>query len=294
MTNRRHFLQATAAVTASLVLPRSLVACRPDRSCWFLHADTLTSWPVADPVRWSLDHAHEPVLERAAEGLRKLTPEEGDRIIRLVTRRCRLNLIELQAEQVVVQHWGTQGQADLRPFFKQHRLARPEIEVVVRDRKKEAITTQHGDDFLYGDRLAPDFPLDLFLSKWRSRFEQQPDDWQAAPGTSSGFAWDGLEDNRIPWAALKCAWRRAAPGVCLNCDGETLLVNFGLRPVSMFNRSPNFVHVCGTCRRSFRDESVKDVAGWMAMNLNAEVRPSFEMVWSQRVKLEPPTKDTIP
>ena len=29
---RRHFLQATAAVTASLVLPRSLVACRPART----------------------------------------------------------------------------------------------------------------------------------------------------------------------------------------------------------------------------------------------------------------------
>lgn len=51
--SRRHFLQTTAAAVASLVLPRST-----DRTCWFLHADTLTSWPVGDPVQWSLDHAH--------------------------------------------------------------------------------------------------------------------------------------------------------------------------------------------------------------------------------------------
>ena len=85
MTNRRHFLQTAAAVTASLILHRSLFAKNFDRSFWYIHADSCTSWPVADPVRWSLDHAHEPVLERATEGLRKLTPDDGDRIIRLVT-----------------------------------------------------------------------------------------------------------------------------------------------------------------------------------------------------------------
>ena len=70
----------------------------------------------------------------------------------------------------------------------------------------------------------------------------------------------------------------------MNCDGPTLLVNFGLRPVGMLNRSPNFVHVCGECQRSFKDESVKDVAKWMAMNLDVEVRPDAEMVWGRRVK----------
>jgi len=235
MTNRRHFLQTAAAVTASLVLPRSLFARTPDRSFWYIHADALDSWPVADPVWWSLDHANDPILERATEGLRKLPPDDGDRIIRLVVRRCRLNLLELHPDQVVAHHWG-QLRADLRPFFKQHGLARPVVEIVLRDRKNEIVTTQTGDDFLFGDRLAADFPLELYLSKWSNRFVQQPDDWTAAPGTWSGFAWEGVEDNRIPWAALKSAWRRAAPMICENCDKTILLVNFGFRPSGLFNR----------------------------------------------------------
>lgn len=280
--SRRQFIQATAAVTASLVLPRSLVASRSDRSFWFLHADSCTSWPVADPVRWSLDHAHEPVLERAKEGLAKLTPDDGDRIIRLVIRRCRLNLLEFHPEQVVVHHWSAQ-RADIRPFFKQHGLARPEITVALRDRKREVVSTQPGDDFLFGDRLAADFPLDLYLGKWASRFALQPDDWTPAPGTRSGYAWGGIEDN-IPWIALKAAWRQAAPVICLNCDQPTILTNFGYPWTGLFNRSARFVHVCGACRRAFRDDSVKDVPGWMAANLDAEAQPDAEMVWGSRVK----------
>jgi hypothetical protein len=282
--SRRQFIQATAAVTASLVLPRSLFAGIADRSFWFVHADSCTSWPVADPVRWSLDHAHEPVLERATEGLRGLAANDGDRIIRLIVRRCRMNLLELHPEQVVVHHWG-QHRADLRPFFKQHRLARPEIEVVLRERKKEVVTTQTGDDFLFGDRLAADFPLALYQSKWQGRLVNQPDDWTPAPGTRSGYAWGGIEDN-IPWIALKAAWRQAAPVICLNCDQPTILTNFGYPWTGLLNRSARFVHVCGACRRAFRDESVKDVPGWMAANLDAEARPDAEMVWGRRVKRE--------
>jgi hypothetical protein len=48
------------------------------------------------------------VLERAAEGLRKLTPSDGERIVRLIVRRCRLNLIELHPGQVVVHRWSQQ------------------------------------------------------------------------------------------------------------------------------------------------------------------------------------------
>jgi hypothetical protein len=106
-----------------------------------------------------------------------------------------------------------------------HRLARQEVELVVKDRKKEAITTKTGDNFLFGDRIAPNFPFDLVQSECGRRFEQNAVDWSSASGTSSGFAWDGLEDSCIPWAALKSAWRRAAPGSCLNY--------FGHRPVGM-------------------------------------------------------------
>jgi len=282
MIHRRHFLQTTAAAIAALILPRRLFARTPDHF-FFIHADSCNSWPVADPAAWCLANAHQPILERTVEGLRKLTPTDGDRIIRLVVRRCRLNLIELHPDQVTVHHWG-QHCADLRRFFKAHRLATNEIEVVLRDRKREVATTQTGDSFLYGVLLAPGFLLNLFQQKWARRYEQEADDWSAAPGTSSGFAWVGIEDNLIPWAALKSAWRRTAPGSCLNCDTPTILVNFGLRKVSMFNRSPDFVRACGACRRSFVDDSIKDVAEWMTANLDVEVRPGYEMIWGRRVK----------
>ena len=68
-----------------------------------------------------------------------------------------------------------------------------------------------------------------------------------------------------------------------NCDTPIILVNFGNPWVGMFSRSPRFIHVCGTCRRSFRDESVKDMTEWMAVNMDEEVWPDFAMVWDRRV-----------
>lgn len=78
-------------------------------------------------------------------------------------------------------HYWASDRADLRPFFKQNGLARPQVVVMLRERKKEVATTQHGDDFMFGDRLAADFPMDLYLSKWQERLVSQPDDWTPAP-----------------------------------------------------------------------------------------------------------------
>lgn len=283
MTNRREFLQTTATFAGSLILPQSIFAKQPDPNFHFIHSDTLNHWPVADPVQWSLEHAHEPILERAAEGLSKLTMSDGERIVRLVVRRSYLNLLEVLPERVVVDHWGS-NRADLKPFFKSHRLARPEIEVVLRDRRKETVTTLTGDSFLYGVPFTSDCDLDLFQSKWQKRFENEIDDWSAARGTSSGFAWNGLGDGFIPWAALKSAWRSGS-GVCLNCSGPTFLVNFGLRQVGVFNRCGFVEYVCVECRRSFRDESV-DVKAWMAANLDVDVLPGLEMAWGKKVPFQ--------
>ena len=284
MPTRRDLLKTTATIAGSMLLPQSIFA-TPSSSFHFIHTDTLNHWPIANPVQWSLQNAHEPILARAAEGLGKLTECDGDRIIRLVVRRCSLNLLEVQRNQVHVQFWGQQGLADLKPFFKTHGLARPEIEVGLRDRKKETVSTQTGDSFLYGVPLASDFDLELFQSKWERRFVNESDDWQAAPGTSSGFAWNGLQNGFIPWAAMKSAWRRGAGVVCQNCSETTFLTNFGLRQVGQFNRAGFVEHVCGTCRRSFRDETV-DLKAWMAANLDVDVLPGFEMVWGKRVTLE--------
>ena len=192
MTNRRQFLQTTAAITGSFILPKNMFA-TSEPSFYFIHAETQTSWPISDPIQWSLQNAHEPILDRAADGLGKLTVNDTDRIIRLVLRRCSLNLLELQPDSLVVHHWGSH-QADLKPFFKTNGLARPDIQVVLRDRKKEVTTTTTGDTFLYGVPIAPDFNLELFQSKWERRFEKEADDCQAVPNTNSGFAWEGLPD----------------------------------------------------------------------------------------------------
>ena len=86
---------------------------------------------------------------------------------------------------------------------------------------------------------------------------------------------------------MKSAWRRVAPVSCLNCSGTTFWTNFGLRQVGMFNRSPNFVRVCVPCRRTFVDDSVNGVGGWIRENIDAELWPNAEIVWGKRVKLEP-------
>jgi hypothetical protein len=284
MTNRREFLQTSATIAGSLLLPKAVFATSVPRF-HFIHTDTQTSWPVPNPVQWSLRNADEPILTRAAEGLSKLTVSDGSRIVRLVLRRCSLNLLELQHGSVVVDHWG-QNRADLKPFFKSHGLARPEIEVLLRDRKKETVTTLTGDSFLYGVPIASDFDLELFKNKWEKRFSNEPDDGMAAPGTSSGFAWDGIPDGSIPWEAMKSGWRRGGGMVCQNCSGPTILTNFGLRQAGTFNRSPNFVRVCVPCRRTFVDDSIKNVRAWIVANIDAEVWPGFEMVWGKREKLE--------
>jgi hypothetical protein len=65
MTNRREFPQTTAAIAGVLILPRSAFASHSSDS-HFIHADSYNRWPVADPVKWSLQNAHAPVMACAA------------------------------------------------------------------------------------------------------------------------------------------------------------------------------------------------------------------------------------
>jgi hypothetical protein len=286
LPSRRTFLQ-TAAAIASFLLPRSLRADGIQRF-WFIQTETGAFWPVVDPVVWCLEHAREPILERARKRLVTLDAADPQRVIRLVVRRCRLNLLELRPGRVVVHHWGQQGQGDLRPFFRQHGLARKSVQVALLDRKREVTTVQHGDDFLFGQPLPPFWPWKVYWRKWQRRAVQEPDDWTAAPHTWSGFAWKGVEPNCIPWAALKSAWRRATSLICLNCDKPILLTNFGFPWSGMFNRRPLFIYTCGKCRRLFEDRSVGEVGKWIVNNLEAEVWPNDEMVWDRTSEWEPP------
>lgn len=139
MTDRPAFLQTTAAVVGSLILPKSVFATSTP-TFHFIHADSCMSWPVADPVLWSLEHAHEPIVARATEGLSKPTECDGDRIIRLVVRRGSPNLLDVQRNKVSVQLRGQKALTDVRPFFKAHGLARAEIEVALKGGKKQTVT----------------------------------------------------------------------------------------------------------------------------------------------------------
>lgn len=288
--SRRTFLQTAVAAVASLFLPRFLLARPNPRSFWFLHTPTGESCAVDNPVAWALGNARHPILERARERLMTLDADDPQRVIRLIVRRCQLNLVELRPGRVVVHHWGQQGQGDLRPFFKQHGLATKGVKVALLDRKREVSTLRQGEDFLFGERLPLFLPW-KYWRKWERRAVEEPNDWTAAPHTWSGFAWEGIEPNSIPWAALKSAWRRTTAPHCLNCDQPTLLTNFGFPWSGMFNRRPFFIHVCGKCRRLFEDRSVRDVPRWIVANLDAEVWPVYDMVWGNLVKWKPPPSD---
>ena len=275
---RRIFLQSVGAASAALLPHSGLRVGKKSPSYWFVHTATQDSWPVDDPVLWSLKNARRPILERASQRLLTLTPDDRDRIIRLVVRRCRLNLIEIQGERVVVHFWGQQGMGDLRPFFKSHALPRKGVEVVGINRRHERMTIRSGEDFLFGERLAQDWPLDLYFTKWRRRRIEEPDDRTPAPHTRSGFAWKGIERDRIPWTALKNVWRRTTPSLCMNCDTPTILTNFGHLRCRVVSRDIRFLHVCGKCRRALQDSSMDCQAradDWLERNLQAEFWPDF-------------------
>ncbi|MEX0718653.1 MAG: hypothetical protein WD066_18815 [Planctomycetaceae bacterium] len=77
------------------------------------------------------------------------------------------------------------GQSRHEDHLKVHRLARHEVWIELRDRKREGLELLRGDRFLYGDTRAPEWlserhhwPIDLYLSKWRRRHRVESDDWR--------------------------------------------------------------------------------------------------------------------
>jgi hypothetical protein len=288
-STRRTFLQTGIAAIASFFLPRVLLARGNPRSFWFLHTPTGQSWVVDDPVSWSLENATQPILERARERLVTLDAADPQRVIRLVVRRCKLNLLGLRPERVVVHHWGPQGKGDLRPFFKKHGLARNAVRVTLIDRKREITTLQPGDDFLYGERLPKEFPLDLYSQKWQRRGQEEPDDWTAAPASWSSFVWEGIEPGLVPLAVLMVAWRKENPPLCLNCDTPLVLFRFGRVQCGMLNLRHSFHRMCLECRRLFEDSSPPDLAKWLVAHLDKPLLPGFQQVWGKVVKWQPPS-----
>lgn len=253
---------------------------------WFLNCTSGESWPVHDPVAWCLDNASQPLLERARQRLITLgLHDDPQRILNVVLRRCDLNLIEIVKQDQIVAHSWTR-QADLRPFFKEMGLARPEVRVTIRQRKRGLDTTQAGDDFLYGDRLDPEFPWTVYHQKWECRSECEADDWQGAPRSPSVYSWKGAPASWLPWAALKSAWRREQAPVCPNCDVSLWLLTFDCRRISQFSMEAFLTRCCFTCRRrSDTAWPASDLSAWIVANLDVDVFPQSH-AWFGRIDLK--------
>lgn len=140
MPTRRTFLSFISAAGWPF-LHRETWANSPTPTFHFIQTTTLNSWSIANPAQWCLDHKHDPILERASDGLRGLSIKEPDRIVRLVVRRCELNLIEVRPNQVTVHHWSHQL-AYLRSFFKANQLTSHDVQVTLLDRKKKSARTK--------------------------------------------------------------------------------------------------------------------------------------------------------
>lgn len=190
-------------------------------------------------------------------------------------------MIEIHPRQVVVHHWSQQGKGDLRPFFKQHGLARHTVVVTLIDRKRETITTTSGDAFLFGERLAEDFPVEAYEQKWRRRRIEEPNDGQPAPCSFSNYCWVGIEQRRIPWKVLKSAWRHEDAPHCQNCETPTVLVAFGYFVSGFYKRAPIVVRICTLCRSQFEDHSPWNGPAWMVANLDQPLLPVCELMFGQ-------------
>lgn len=239
---------------------------------YFIHNTTLEAWSVTDPVQWCLDHKTDPRLERAMEGLSARDADERDRIVRLVLRRCGLILVEVELPQVHVQHWG-ELDGDLRPFFKKQQLTGDDIRVKIRNRKKEFPIEKSGQDFLYGNPLAPDFPFELVHQRWLQRSVIEIDDDTLAPLSQREVHAPNV--GPITWGTLKSIWQKNAPDACPNCDQSTsIVVSYRMRPCGFYKFSPDVIRICARCRRSFVDSS-RNMRDWIRENVDPRYWPSW-------------------
>jgi hypothetical protein len=239
---------------------------------YFIHNKKLDVWSITDPVQWCLDHKTDPMLERAWEGLSARSPDEGERILRLVLRRCGLILVEIDLPQVNVQHWG-QLVCDLRPFFKKQELTGDEIRVRLLNRKKEIATEKCGRDFLYGAPLAPNFPFEIVNQKWLQRSVIELDDDTLAPLSQQEVYTRNV--GPITWGTLKSIWQRNDPDVCPNCEQSTsIVVSYRMRVCGFYRFSPDVIRICAKCRRSFVDSS-RNMREWIRENVDQRYWPEW-------------------
>lgn len=248
-----------------------------DPAYFYLHSSG-RSWPTDDPHRWLLDHRDDALLASACERL-VLSPNDPERCVRVALRRCSMALIHVANEnRVLVRHWS--GPApDLREFAKQHRLARAGVAVTFESVKAgRVVVPEDGQDILlYGHRVGPNFPWDVYSERYERRRQDEADDNDAAPAAYTNFSWANASEGRLTWQVLKTVWNAERVG-CPNCDVPILLVAFSWRTGMLSFRSAQIVRHCLRCRRRFAVAEERPLA-WLESVLPPQLRPTHLMLW---------------
>jgi hypothetical protein len=252
----------------------------------FIRVAAGESFPVDDPVAWCLEHACDPLLERARDRLLQCDCRtDPQRVLNVIFRRCGLNLAEVRPDRLVVHHWT--ALADIRPFCKSQRLARHDVRVALVRHRNGLVTVQPGDDFLYGERLGWFFRLDAYRERWQRRHERQADDCKPSPCGRSSYSWEGLGEGRIPWSALKSIWRREERSrPCPNCELPLAAWAFSWRHRTLLSMHGFVARCCLACRRDFVEDT-GDLWPWLAATLDADVLPAWNDDGLHRTDLRP-------
>src|SRR5262249_27249797 len=132
---------------------------------------------IVDPHAWLLAHRDDPLLAAARERL-VASPDDADRCVRVVLRRCGLVLINVVTEKrIVVRHWG-KVVPDLRAWAKEHGWNRPRIEVVfVNEKNGRVVVHPDGEDvLLHGGRVGGGFPWAEYMVWYELRSVEESDD----------------------------------------------------------------------------------------------------------------------
>lgn len=253
----------------------------------FLHVPTSRSWPTDDPHAWLLDHRDEDLLAAAREGLVD-TPNDPDRCLRTLLRRCRLVLVQIVAEnKIVVQHWANHI-PDLRRWAKENGFNRPAVQVVfVNVKNNNVIVHEDAEDvLLFGVRVGPKFPWSEHAAKYECRHAEEPSDEDTAPAAFTNFGWPSVAASRLPWKILKAVWN-AERVACPNCDRPLVLTSFGWHQGPLSFRSARVFRHCTVCRRRIEADEPEPLA-WVASVLPSGLRPThleqwrkFEIDWSR-------------
>ena len=244
----------------------------------FLHSPSGRSWPTDDPHRWLLVHRDDALLAPARERL-VLSPDNQERCLRVALRRCSLALVHLVSDvQVVARHWGDPP-PDLRAWTKGHRLGRAGVVVtLVNVKTGTAVVHRDGGDLLlHGERVGPKFPWEQYAAKFERRHDEEAGDGDAAPVSSTNFAWEGSPPERLTWRLLKSVWN-AERVECPNCDVPLMLIGFEWQKGMLTFRSGITVRVCLGCHRRF-GAAVEEPLAWLASVLPPRLRPTHLRLW---------------